>query len=131
METRAAPRVHAEFEAEGVAISKKRLARLMQAAGLVGASRRRSVTTTRRDPEHRPTNDLVRRIFFAEKPNKLWVADITFASTLAGFLFLAVVLDAFTAGRRMGLFDRSEDPCSARCARNGACRPQARARHPP
>jgi putative transposase len=68
----------------------------MRAAGLFGASRRRSVTTTRRDPEHRPANDLVRRNFFAEKPNELWVADITFVPTFAGFLFLAVVMDAWS-----------------------------------
>ena len=94
--TYGAPRVHAEFKAEGVAIGKKRVARLMQAAGLVGASRGRSATTTQRDPEHRPANDLVRRNFFAEKANELWVADITFVPTLAGFLFLAVVLDAWS-----------------------------------
>jgi putative transposase len=54
-----------------VAIGKKRVARLMGAAGLVGASRRRSIATTRRDPEHRPANDLVRRNFFVEKPNEV------------------------------------------------------------
>jgi hypothetical protein len=96
--TYGAPRIHAELKAEGVAIGKKRVARLMGAAGLVGASRRRSVTTTRRDPGHRPANDLVRRNFFVEKPNELWVADITFVPTLAGFLFLAVVMDAWSAG---------------------------------
>lgn len=94
--TYGAPRIHAELKAEGVAIGKKRVARLMSAAGLVGASRRRSVTTTKRDPDHRPANDLVRRNFFVEKPNELWVADITFVPTLAGFLFLAVVLDAWS-----------------------------------
>lgn len=94
--TYGAPRVHAEFKAEGTAIGKKRVARLMQAAGLVGASRRRSVTTTRRNPEHRPAHDLVRCNFFAEKPNELRMADITFVPTLAGFLFLAVVLDAWS-----------------------------------
>ena len=41
-----APRIHAEFKAEGVAIGKKRVARLMGAAGLAGASRRRSIATT-------------------------------------------------------------------------------------
>jgi putative transposase len=94
--TYGAPRIHAELKAEGVAIGKKRVARLMGAAGLVGASRRRRVTTTKRDPDHRPANDLVRRNFFVEKPNELWVADITFVPTLAGFLFLAVVLDAWS-----------------------------------
>ena len=94
--TYGAPRVHAEFKADGIAIGKKRIARLMQAAHLVGASRRRSITTTRRDLEHRPANDLVRRNFFVEKPNELWVADITFLPTFAGFLFLAVVMDAWS-----------------------------------
>ncbi len=93
--TYGAPRIHAEVKADGVAIGKKRVARLMGAAGLVGASRRRSVATTRRDPDRRPANDLVRRNFFVEKPNELWVADITFVPTLAGFLFLAVVMDAW------------------------------------
>lgn len=94
--TYGAPRIHAELKAESVAIGKKRVARLMSAAGLVGASLRRSVTTTKRDPGHRPANDLVRRNFFVEKPNELWDADITFVPTLAGFLFLAVVLDAWS-----------------------------------
>lgn len=94
--TYGAPRIHAEFKAEGVAIGKKRVARLMKAAGIVGASRRRSIKTTRRDPDHHPAHDLVRRNFFVAKSNELWVADITFVPTLAGFLFLAVVLDAWS-----------------------------------
>ena len=94
--TYGAPRVHAEFKAEGMAIGKKRVARLRQAAGLVGASRRRSVTTTRRDPEHCPEKDLVRRNVHSEQPNALWVVDITFLPKLAGFLLLAVVLDAWS-----------------------------------
>lgn len=94
--TYGAPRIHAEFKAEGVAIGKKRVAPLMKAAGIVGASRRRSIKTTRRNPDHHLANDLVRRNFFVAKPNALWVADITFVPTLAGFLFLAVVLDAWS-----------------------------------
>ena len=95
--TYGAPRVHAELKAEGTAVGKKRVARLMRAALLVGVSRRRRVpTTTRRDPEHRPANHLVRRNFVAEGPNELWVADITFVPTVIGFLFLAVVLDAWS-----------------------------------
>lgn len=94
--TYGAPRVHAEFKAEGMAIGRKRIARLMRAAALAGVSRRRGVTTTRRDPAHHPASDLVRRNFLAERPNQLWVADITFVPTLAGFLYLAVVLDAWS-----------------------------------
>ena len=91
------PRVHAALRADGDRHGRKRIARLMRQAGLVGASRRRSgVTTTRRDPDGRPAPDLVDRDFAAAGPNTLWVADITFVPTAAGFLFLAVVLDAWS-----------------------------------
>jgi putative transposase len=69
----------------------------MRVAGLVGASRRRSgVVTTKRDKAARPAPDLVDRNFTAMQPNQLWVADITFVPTTAGFLYLAVVLDAWS-----------------------------------
>ena len=95
--TYGAPRVHAELRAGGEKHGRKRIARLMRAAGLVGASRRRSgITTTRRDREARPAPDLVDRKFAAPGPNRLWVADITFVPTASGFLYLAVVLDAWS-----------------------------------
>lgn len=91
------PRVHAALRADGDRHGRKRIARLMRQARLVGASRRRSgVTTTRRDPDGRLAPDLVDRDFAAAGPNTLWVADITFVPTAAGFLFLAVVLDAWS-----------------------------------
>ena len=69
----------------------------MRAAGLTGASRRRKgVTTTRRDNEARPTPDLVDRDFTAAEPNQIWVADITFVPTMNGFMYLAVVPDAWS-----------------------------------
>jgi len=96
-ETYGAPRVHAELRADGDKHGRKRVARLMRAAGLMGASRRRvGVTTTRRDKEARPAPDLVDRNFTAAAPNQLWIADITFVPTAAGFLYLAVVLDAWS-----------------------------------
>jgi putative transposase len=96
-ETYGVPRVHAELRAGGEKHGRKRIARLMRAAGLVGASRRRNgVTSTRRDPDARPAPDLVDRDFTAAAPNQLWVADITFVPTANGFLYLAVVLDAWS-----------------------------------
>jgi putative transposase len=96
-ETYGAPRVHAELLAGDERHGRKRIARLMREAGLVGASRRRSgPITTRRDKEVRPAPDLVDRDFSATKLNQLWVADITFIPTAAGFLYLAVVLDAWS-----------------------------------
>ena len=94
--TYGAPRVHAELKAQGRALGKKRVARLMRAAGIAGVSRRRGVVTTRRDPNARPAPDLVDRNFTATCVDQLWVADITYIPTLAGFLYLAVVLDVFS-----------------------------------
>jgi putative transposase len=90
-----APRVHAQLRADGEKHGRKRIARLMRAAGLMGACHRGSgPTTTRRDQDARPAPDLVDRKFVAEAPDRLWVADITFVPTATGFLYLAVVLDA-------------------------------------
>ena len=96
-ETYGAPRVHAEPLSEGERHGRKRIARLMREAGLVGVSRRRGgPITTRPDKEARPAPDLVDRDFSATGPNQLWVADITFVPTAVGFLYLAVVLDAWS-----------------------------------
>jgi putative transposase len=94
--TYGAPRIHAELQAEGIRVGEKRVARLMQEAGLAGVSRRRGPRTTIRDREDRPAPDLVDRNFAATEPNQLWVADITYVPTWAGFLYLAVVLDAWS-----------------------------------
>ena len=90
------PRVHAELKAEGTQVGRKRVARLMRQAGLAGVSRRKGCWTTIRDRDGRPAPDLVQRTFAAQGPDRLWVADITYVPTWAGFLFLAVVLDAFS-----------------------------------
>ncbi len=94
--TYGAPRIHAELQANGVAVGCKRVARLMREAGIVGVTRRRWTTTTVRDRKARPAPDLVDRDFTAEGPDWLWVADITYIPTWAGFLYLAVVLDAWS-----------------------------------
>jgi putative transposase len=94
--TYGAPRVQAELAACGVLISRKRVARLMREAGLRGVSRRPWTTTTVRDRKARPAPDLVERNFTAEDRDRLWVADITYIPTWAGFLYLAVVVDAWS-----------------------------------
>jgi putative transposase len=91
--TYGAPRIWVELAARGLRVGRKRVARLMAAAGLVGVSRRRFVTTTVKGAGRRAP-DLVDRNFSADKPDVLWVADITYIPTWAGFLYLAVVLDA-------------------------------------
>jgi putative transposase len=94
--TYGAPRVQAELRAQGVGVSRKRVARLMRQARVRGVSRRRFVVTTVRDEGSVPAPDLVQRDFQAAGPNQLWVADITYIPTWAGFLYLAVVLDAWS-----------------------------------
>ena len=93
--TYGAPRLQIDLADIGIRVSRKRVARLMRHAGLAGLSRRKSTVTTVRDGA-RQAPDLVGRNFTADRPNMLWVADITYIPTWAGFLYLAVVLDAFS-----------------------------------
>jgi len=90
------PRVHAELVEQGVRVGPKRVGRLMRAARLQGVSRRKGTYTTIRDANAHPAPDLVQRCFAAEAPDHLWVADITYVPTWTGFLYLAVVIDAFS-----------------------------------
>jgi len=95
--TYGAPRVHAELRLGlDVHVGRKRVARLMRAAGLQGCHRRRLRGLTRRDPDAVPAPDLVERNFTPPGPDRLWVADITQQRTDQGWLYLAVVLDGFS-----------------------------------
>ena len=95
-QTYGARRVHAELRTQGVVVSRRRVARLMRALGLVGVTRRKRRSTTRRDPQAAVAPDRVQRQFEAAEPNRLWVADITYVPTLEGFVYLAMVLDVFS-----------------------------------
>jgi len=92
--TYGAPRIHAELRAQGVRCARKRVARLMRAAGLVGCHRRRRARTTVAEPTHTPAPNLVARDFRATAPDRLWLGDITYVATREGWLYLAVLLDA-------------------------------------
>jgi putative transposase len=94
--TYGAPRIHGDLRDLGERLGQKRVARLMRAAGLVGVHRRRVVRTTRRSRAEQEAADLVQRNFTATGPNQLWVTDITYVPTWGGFLYLAVVLDAWS-----------------------------------
>jgi putative transposase len=95
--TYGAPRVHAELRAAGTRIGKKRVARLMRTAGLAGRCPKRFRRTTIRSmaPAAEPP-DLVHRDFNPAAPDELWVSDITYVRTWEGWLYLAVILDAFS-----------------------------------
>lgn len=95
--TYGAPRVHEDLAEAGERVGRKRVARLMRSAGLTGVSNRKGPPRPKRTvPEAPQAPDLIRRDFTATAPDALWAADITYVPTYAGFLYLAVVLDAFS-----------------------------------
>jgi transposase InsO family protein len=90
------PRVHAELRAHGQRIARKRVARLMRAAGLRARAPRRYRCTT--DSKHAMAikGNLLARRFAVAAPNRCWVSDITYLWTLEGWLYLAVIVDLYS-----------------------------------
>ena len=92
-----APRIHADLRlAHGIRVSRKRVERLMRAAGISGLVRRKRGRTTIRVPGVRVADDLVERQFRPGAPNVLWIADVTYLRTWEGWLYLAAVQDAYS-----------------------------------
>jgi helix-turn-helix protein len=108
--TYGAARIHAELAAQGGRLGRKRVERLMRAAGLHGVSRRKQLRTTVRDATARPAPDLVERQFTATGPDRLWVADISYVPTWAWFLYLAVVLDTWSCRVNKRYESESSEP---------------------
>jgi putative transposase len=92
-----APRICVELaDVHALTVGRKRVARLMRERRLAGAAARRGPKRAKRGPAAPAAPDLVRRRFVADAPDELWVADITYVPTWEGWLFLAVVIDAFS-----------------------------------
>jgi putative transposase len=89
-------RVHAALRRQAIRVGRNRVERLMRARGLTGAVPRKRAKTTIRLPGVRPAADLVGGDFAPSAPNQLWVADIKYIPTAAGWLYLAAVLDCFS-----------------------------------
>jgi putative transposase len=90
-----ARKVWRQLNREGIQVARCTVERLMRAMGLEGAVRGRKVKTTVADASaHRPA-DLVSREFTANRPNELWVADLTYVATWRGFVYVAFVIDVF------------------------------------
>ena len=81
---------------EGHQVGRDQVARLMRQAGLRGVVRGRRPFTTVSDPADRRPDDLVQRRFTAAAPNRLWVADLTYVRTWAGFCYVAFVVDVYS-----------------------------------
>ena len=80
----------------GVEIGRDQTARLMRAGGMAGVTRRRKVFTTRQDPDATRAADLVKRIFKADRPDALWVTDLTYVPTRSGMAYVCFIVDAFS-----------------------------------
>src|SRR2546428_722369 len=80
-------RVHAALRAQNIRCGKQRVTRLMRSQGLRGKARgRRRPRTTVSDPNGSPAANVLNRDFRADKPNRKWLADITYIDTLEGFV---------------------------------------------
>ena len=104
--TYGSPRVHAELRAQGVAVSRKRVARLMTKMGLESPRKRRFKATT--DSKHHlpVAENILDRKFEVDAPDVAWATDITYVWTDEGWLYLAAILDLFS--RRVVGFAMSE-----------------------
>ena len=91
------PRIHEDLLDQGIRVSRKRVVRVMQEAGLRARGRTRYRGTTRRDPAHPVAANLLNRHFTAEAPNQRWVGDTTEVVIGSdGTLYLAAILDLFS-----------------------------------
>jgi transposase-like protein len=126
-ETYGAPRIHAKLRVSGIRCARKRVARLMREASLIGCGgRRRHARTTRRGRLERApaAPDLVKRNFVPEAPDRLWVADITYArSWKDGSTLPYLARRLLPQGR--GLVDGQPPPyrAGARCTKHGDTQP--------
>lgn len=92
-----ARKIHAELNREGVKVARCTVERLMRAEGLRGIPREKTRKTTIGDgAETERPEDRVKRQFLATAPNQLWVADLTYVRTHAGWTYVAFVLDVFS-----------------------------------
>jgi putative transposase len=77
-------------------IGRDQVGRLMKQLGIQGVSRRRKVRTTIRDDDTQRPEDLVDRDFTADRPNRLWVTDLTYVPTWDGMGYVCFIIDAFS-----------------------------------
>lgn len=96
LEAYGSPRLCVELRAEGVFVSRNRIARLMRRHGLRARQRRRFKSTTKSDHRFAVAENLLDRKFEATEPNTAWVADVTYIRTLQGWVYLAIVVDLFS-----------------------------------
>lgn len=95
-QTYGSPRIHADLQAMGKAVSRKRVARLMQLSGIQARRKQGYKNTTKRDKSREPAPNLLAQDFSADTANETWVADITYIDTREGWIYLATILDVYS-----------------------------------
>ena len=90
------PKIRDELKDEGYHYGRHKVARLMRSAGLTGCPKRRFRVTTKRDPSHPVSENLLAQNFATDAPNQRWAADITYLATGQGWLYLAIVMDLYS-----------------------------------
>ena len=88
-------KVWRQLQREGITVARCTVGRLMRALGLRGVVRGRRVNTTTPVARLACPADRVQRVFQAARPNALWLADLTYVATWAGFVYVAFVIDAY------------------------------------
>jgi putative transposase len=91
-----ARKVWRQLHREGIPVARCTVERLMGELGLRGAVRGKTHRTTTPDAAAPRPADLVDRDFAAQRPNRLWVADLTYVATWSGFVYVAFIIDAFS-----------------------------------
>lgn len=89
-------KLHKAARRAGHQIGRDQTARLMRALGIAGARRDKKVRTTKADENAARHPDLVSRRFVAERPNQLWVTDLTYVATWAGMVYVCFIVDVFS-----------------------------------
>ena len=95
-ETYGSPRIYHELKAQGVACSENRVARLMRLNSIRAKQVRRYKTTTKRNKARPVASNLLKLKFVADRPDQIWLVDITYIRTEEGWLYLATVLDLYS-----------------------------------
>lgn len=89
-------KLHKAAKRSGIKIGRDQVARIMKIAGISGVTRGKKRRTTYSDERADRPADLVNRIFRANQPNRLWVADITYVPTWSSFAYTAFIIDAWS-----------------------------------
>jgi putative transposase len=90
------PRISEDLQANGTKCGENRVARLMRIHGIVGKAKKKFKATTNSKHNLPVAENLLNQNFVVEKPNTVWVSDITYIATLEGWLYLVVILDLFS-----------------------------------